>query len=379
MSYAVVLLSIVILIMLTNALVLYFIFFNERSDASVKVLRAVFYMFPPFIYSLLFGVIVRKATTHFDENSQQFVEGSSFGWSDLTKPETGEFSVGDAYESPTPLHSFGMMFLVIFIYSILLWYFDHVISDNRGTNESFYFFLTPKYWESVFCKKRALERKKIQKQANLMSSLEYADLGETDVSVIQERDKVIEDIREGVACDGLRVINLKKTFHKYPCGIKSKKDTYANRGIFLDMSDKELLCILGHNGAGKSTMIGVLTGIIAPSSGTATLGGFDITEEIEDVRQIIGVVPQFDILWEELTAEEHMIMFCRIKGVPNEQIEQVVNDKLAAVKLKDVKKARVKTFSGGMKRRLTVAISCIGDPKIVFMDEPTTGMDPVSR
>ena len=336
-------------------------------------------MFPPFIYSLLFGVIVRKATTHFDENSQQFVEGSSFGWSDLTKPETGEFSVGDTYESPTPLHSFGMMFLVIFIYSILLWYFDHVISDNRGTNESFYFFLTPKYWESVFCKKRALERKKIQKQANLMSSLEYADLGETDVSVIQERDKVIEDIREGVACDGLRVINLKKTFHKYPCGIKSKKDTYANRGIFLDMSDKELLCILGHNGAGKSTMIGVLTGIIAPSSGTATLGGFDITEEIEDVRQIIGVVPQFDILWEELTAEEHMIMFCRIKGVPNEQIEQVVNDKLAAVKLKDVKKARVKTFSGGMKRRLTVAISCIGDPKIVFMDEPTTGMDPVSR
>lgn len=75
------------------------------------------------------------------------------------------------------------------------------------------------------------------------------------------------------------------------------------------MTEKELLCILGHNGAGKSTMIGVLTGVVAPSSGTATLGGFDINEEIDEVRQIIGVVPQFDILWDELTAEEHMVLF----------------------------------------------------------------------
>jgi ABC-type multidrug transport system ATPase subunit len=145
------------------------------------------------------------------------------------------------------------------------------------------------------------------------------------------------------------------------------------------MSEKELLCILGHNGAGKSTMISVLTGLTAPSSGTATLGGYDIVEEIDEVRQIIGVVPQFDILWEELTAEEHMRMFCKIKGVPEDKIDQVIDEKLTAVKLLDVKKARSKTFSGGMKRRLTVAISCIGEPKIVFMDEPTTGMDPVSR
>lgn len=104
-------------------------------------------------------------------------------------------------------------------------------------------------------------------------------------------------------------------------------------------------------------MISVLTGLTAPSSGTATLGGYDIVEEIDEVRQIIGVVPQFDILWEELTAEEHMRMFCRIKGVPDNQIDQVIDEKLTAVKLLDVKKARSKTFSGGMKRRLTVAIS----------------------
>ena len=125
----------------------------------------------------------------------------------------------------------------------------------------------------------------------------------------QEKDKVVHDLKEDVFCDGLRVTDLKKTYKRFPCGIKSRKDVFANKGIYLDMNENELLCILGHNGAGKSTLISVLTGITAPTSGTATLGGYDIVEEIEEVRNIIGVVPQFDVLWDELTAEEHMRLF----------------------------------------------------------------------
>lgn len=179
----------------------------------------------------------------------------------------------------------------------------------------------------------------------------------TDESVNQEKAKVISNLKDNNQCPGLRVVNLKKTYRRFPCGIKSKKDVFANKGIFLDMSENELLCILGHNGAGKSTMISVLTGITAPSSGTATLGGFDIVEEIDEVRKIIGVVPQFDVLWEELTAEEHMKLFCIIKGVPDNEIEAVITENLALVKLLDVRTGRTKTFSGGMKRRLSVAIS----------------------
>jgi ABC-type multidrug transport system ATPase subunit len=93
----------------------------------------------------------------------------------------------------------------------------------------------------------------------------------------------------------------------------------------------------------------------------------------------MGVVPQFDILWDDMTAAEHMRMFCKIKGVKNEDIALVTKEKLFEVNLADVANAQVKTFSGGMKRRLSVAISGIGNPKIIFMDEPTTGMDPVSR
>ena len=108
-SYAFVLLAIVIELMLTNSLVLYFIFFNDKSDSSIFYIRALFYMYPPFVYSLIFGLIARRATTHFDENGQQFVKGSTFTWGDLVIPETGEFSMGDKYSSPTALHSFGML------------------------------------------------------------------------------------------------------------------------------------------------------------------------------------------------------------------------------------------------------------------------------
>lgn len=378
-SYAFVLLCIVILLMVSNPLMLYFIFFNNRSGTYMIFVRAAYYFLPPFTFSLIFGIVVRRATSHFDDNGQQFVEGTGFTWRHLFESEKGEFSMGDTYESPTPILAFGIFMIDIALYGLIVWYCDHVFSSNRGTNEPFYFFLTQNYWESLCCKKKYKLRRKKAKHQNMKESLEFEGTFGSEDSINNEKMKVINDMKEDVFCEGMRVINLKKTYRKYPCGIKSKKDTYANKGIYLDMSEKELLCILGHNGAGKSTMIGVLTGIFAPTSGTATLGGYDIVEEIDEVRQIIGVVPQFDILWDQLTAEEHMRMFCKIKGVPDSDIETVIDEKLAAVNLKDVKKARTCTFSGGMKRRLTVAISCIGDPKIVFMDEPTTGMDPVSR
>ncbi len=90
----------------------------------------------------------------------------------------------------------------------------------------------------------------------------------------------------------------------------------------------------------------------------------------------MGVCPQFDILWDELTAEEHMILYCQIKGVPQQFIDREVKQRLNEVELGHVMNARIGTFSGGMKRRVSLAISGIGNPKIIFMDEPTSGMDP---
>ena len=115
---------------------------------------------------------------------------------------------------------------------------------------------------------------------------------------------------------GLRVIGIKKTFHKWPFGILSEKDVKANKGIYFDAAEAELLCILGHNGAGKSTLINILTGVLSPSYGSAKITNQDITEDMEQIRLQMGVVPQFDILWDNLTASEHIRLYAQLKGIP---------------------------------------------------------------
>jgi ABC-type multidrug transport system ATPase subunit len=198
-------------------------------------------------------------------------------------------------------------------------------------------------------------------------------------SVETEKKRVIENEENGVYAEGLRIVNIHKVYNKLPFGLKSKKDVHAVKGIYLEMQKNELLCLLGHNGAGKSTLFNMMTGIIAPSSGDAKICGLDVKDNQDRIRKVMGVVPQFDILWNKLTAFEHMRMFSKIKGVPNHEIEGQSDELLKTVNLYDVKHAQVESFSGGMKRRLSVAISAIGNPRIIFFDEPTTGMDPVSR
>jgi len=123
----------------------------------------------------------------------------------------------------------------------------------------------------------------------------------------------------------------------------------------------------------------MLCGFAKPTSGEAFIFGRSIRTDMEEIRSFMGVCPQHDILFADLTAEEHLRLYAGIKNVPFRLIPQLSEDRLGAVRLLGVKNKRAGTFSGGMKRRLSVAISTLGDPRILFMDEPTTGMDPVNR
>jgi len=136
-----------------------------------------------------------------------------------------------------------------------------------------------------------------------------------------EKQKVMENEEKDIYVDGLRVVNLQKTYAKLPFGLKSKKDVHAVRGVYLEVQKNELLCLLGHNGAGKSTLFNMLTGIISATTGCAKICGYDVGIHQNRIRQLMGVVPQFDILWMQLTAIEHMRMFSKIKGVHYEEIE----------------------------------------------------------
>jgi len=137
--------------------------------------------------------------------------------------------------------------------------------------------------------------------------------------------------------------------------------------------------LLGPNGAGKSTLIRMLTTLVPPTSGTARIKGFDIIRSANQVRQSIGVIPQAMTSDMDLSAEENMTIFAKLYGIPREKRRQTIKDLLAAVDLSQWADKPVKMFSGGMRRRLEIARGLVHEPKIFFLDEPTTGLDPVSR
>ena len=141
----------------------------------------------------------------------------------------------------------------------------------------------------------------------------------------------------------------------------------------------EVFGLLGPNGAGKSTLIRMLTTLVPPTSGTARVNGFDIVRNPNEVRQSIGVIPQAMTSDLDLSAIENMTIFAKLYGIPRERRKRTIKELLEAVDLAQWADKPVKMFSGGMRRRLEIARGLVHEPKIFFLDEPTTGLDPVSR
>ncbi|CAD7696947.1 unnamed protein product [Ostreobium quekettii] len=151
--------------------------------------------------------------------------------------------------------------------------------------------------------------------------------------------------------------------------------------MYLTVRPGEVFGLLGPNGAGKTTCINMLVGFMKPTSGSALINGMDIAQSMEQIYDSMGVCPQHNLLWDTLTATEHLLFYGRLKGLTGAELKAAVADALKSVRLfaNGVGNKLVKTYSGGMKRRLSVGISLIGDPKVVYLDEPSTGLDPASR
>ncbi|MBZ5496947.1 MAG: ATP-binding cassette domain-containing protein [Acidobacteriia bacterium] len=145
------------------------------------------------------------------------------------------------------------------------------------------------------------------------------------------------------------------------------------------VDEGEIFGLLGPNGAGKSTLIRMLTTLLPPTSGVALVNGFDVRNAANKVRRTIGVIPQAMTSDLDLTAEENLDIFAKLYGVPREKRKRANQELLAAVDLEQWGDKPVKNFSGGMRRRLEIARGLVHEPKIFFLDEPTTGLDPVSR
>ena len=173
----------------------------------------------------------------------------------------------------------------------------------------------------------------------------------------------------------LIINNLRKLFKKegYPGPFPAVKS------FNLKVPAKQTFGLLGPNGAGKTTLISMLTGMSTPDYGNAWIGGYDIQNNVAKAQLEMGVCPQFDLLWPQLSVTEHLRFYARLKGTPGNLLEERVTAAIAEVNLTKFKDFLASSLSGGMKRRLSIAISLVGDPQIVFLDEPSTGLDPDNR
>jgi ABC-2 type transport system ATP-binding protein len=158
---------------------------------------------------------------------------------------------------------------------------------------------------------------------------------------------------------------------------KSYKKLHVLKGVDFEVEKGSIFALLGSNGAGKTTIVKILTTLLKQDGGTAIVNGFDVSSKPDDVRQSISLTGQFAAVDEILTGRENLVMIARLRHLKDPR--QVADDLLNRFGLTDAADRRVATYSGGMRRRVDIAMSLVGKPQIIFLDEPTTGLDPEAR
>uniref|UniRef100_A0A3Q2PCC7 ATP binding cassette subfamily A member 3 n=2 Tax=Percomorphaceae TaxID=1489872 RepID=A0A3Q2PCC7_FUNHE len=240
------------------------------------------------------------------------------------------------------------------LYGLVAWYMEAVFPGEYGVPLPSYFFLLPSYW---------------------CSSPRMASVSEKEEEEDAEKamkGEFMEEEPAGVV-SGVKIKHLSKEFK---VGHKTRQ---AVRDLTLNMFEGQITVVLGHNGAGKTTTLSMLTGLFPPSSGRAYINGYDICQDMALIRRSLGLCPQHDVLFDNLTVREHLLFYTQLKGFPKEQIPDEVDRIIRILNLEDKRHSRSKTLSGGMKRKLSIGIALIGDSKVVMLDEPTSGMDPSAR
>ncbi|XP_037883728.1 phospholipid-transporting ATPase ABCA1 isoform X1 [Glossina fuscipes] len=268
--------------------------------------------------------------------------GEGLQWSNLFEPINvdDDFTVG---------YIMLMMLLSSVIYMLICLYVEQIFPGNFGVPKKWNFPITALCWW----------REKDYVGAEAMPNCVHIPRKNPEAFELEPSGKHV----------GIEVKNLKKVF-----GPK-----LAVNGLSVNMYEDDITVLLGHNGAGKTTTISMLTGMLPPSSGTAIINGSDITTDLDGARMSLGVCPQHNVLFDNLTVADHLKFFSRLKGLKDDAVEKEVNKYLKIIELEDKRNVASKKLSGGMKRKLSVCCALCGDTKVVLCDEPSSGMDPGAR
>ncbi|OMJ17002.1 ABC transporter A family member 2 [Smittium culicis] len=345
------------------------------DSGTTPIIRKILMLLPPFNFGVMFVTISNLASGSIQPVTGTLIPGLGFKWGDLYKDIPSNYVQSTGVNSevipvPNPVYFYYRLLINMAIFFVLAWYFDNVAPSSFRVSKHPLFFIDPRYWFSSFKSKRSNDGLSVQNWLNKLKE-PVSPRPNEDEDVSAER-RAVRDPNNEYA---LRIVDLNKVFGKGK--LFSKKFT-AIDSTCLGMKEGEILALLGQNGAGKSTTMNILSGIMNQTGGSALFYGIPL-EDQRSIRSMLGICPQHDILFDELNAVEHIKLYAGLKGLPETEVNRLIEEGLYAVRLYNVRFKVSRTYSGGMKRRLSVLIATIGNPKVAFFDEPTTGMDPVNR
>lgn len=251
----------------------------------------------------------------------------------------------------------GFLFFDTLLYIFLGWYLELVIPRQYGVARPWYFLVTPSYWKSMFCCFRTIPQ---------------ASPGVPIGADVQSEDSAnYETVTDPSWVPRVVIDDLVKRYNRKP------GTPPAVNHLNLTLYESQITCLLGHNGAGKTSTISVLTGLFPPTSGDCYIYGHSIVNATNEARQSMGICPQHNVLFDGLTVTEHLAFFQRIKGIkPTKSGLRLSAEEIG---LGDYLRTTSAALSGGNKRKLSLAIALCGDPQFLMLDEPTSGMDVASR
>ncbi|NWU50423.1 ABCA2 protein, partial [Dromas ardeola] len=263
-----------------------------------------------------------------------------------------------------------MMMLIVdaVVYGVLTWYIEAVHPGMFGLPRPWYFPFQKSYWLGN-------GRVETWEWTWPWSRTTRLSIMEEDQACAMESRR-LEETR-GIEEEPTHlplVVCIDKLTKVY----KTDKKLALNK-LSLNLYENQVVSFLGHNGAGKTTTMSILTGLFPPTSGSATIYGHDIRTEMDEIRKNLGMCPQHNVLFDRLTVEEHLWFYSQLKSMAEEEIRKEMDKMIEDLELSNKRHSLVQTLSGGMKRKLSVAIAFVGGSRAVILDEPTAGVDPYAR
>ncbi|CAL8399525.1 unnamed protein product, partial [Arctogadus glacialis] len=341
------------------------------------------------LVSLLSQVAFGLGTEYLSRYEEQ---GLGLQWDNMgTSPLEGdEFSF---------LSSIGMMSLDTLLYAVLAWYLDHVFPGQYGIGRPFYFPVLPSYWVTSVTQRPGppvqksfshpseepgQERPQGLSQApgepgyrehvNGQDPMEKGPWSRTTGERKERKEANGQSFFEAEPDGLVEGVCIRDLVKRFGSGSPPAVD-----GLSLSFYESQITAFLGHNGAGKTTTMSILTGMFPPTSGTATIYGRDIHTDMDTIRLSLGMCPQHNILFKDMTVAEHILFYSLLKGRGAKEAQEEVEDMLQNLTLRHKRTELAQNLSGGMQRKLSVAMAFVGGAKVVILDEPTSGVDPYSR